>query len=141
MTAGLGAPEQASEHFGERMALAWMDAARYGDTHGLHLDNYREMWPYRDWVVRAFAGNMPYDRFVVGVTPGEAPRIMGPDTGLPAGGPMLVDREGSLWISSFRGLLQFPEPDTVMWSERDGLPSRHTRFAEILGRRGEDSAS
>ena len=43
-----------SPHYGEHMARFWLDAARYGDTHGLHLDNYREMWPYRDWVVRAF---------------------------------------------------------------------------------------
>ncbi|MDF1863138.1 MAG: DUF1549 domain-containing protein, partial [Verrucomicrobiales bacterium] len=39
--------------FGEHRARYWLDAARYGDTHGLHLDNYREMWPYRDWVINA----------------------------------------------------------------------------------------
>ena len=55
----------ASEHYGEHMARFWLDAARYGDTHGLHLDNYREMWPYRDWVVRALNTNMPYDQFLV----------------------------------------------------------------------------
>jgi hypothetical protein len=53
-----------SPHYGEHMARFWLDAARYGDTHGLHLDNYREMWPYRDWVVNAFNRNLPYDRFV-----------------------------------------------------------------------------
>ena len=47
------------------MARYWLDAARYGDTHGLHLDNYREIWPYRDWVIRAFNDNMPFDRFIV----------------------------------------------------------------------------
>jgi hypothetical protein len=51
--------------YGEHMARYWLDAARYGDTHGLHLDNYREMWPYRDWVVRAFNANLPFDRFTI----------------------------------------------------------------------------
>ncbi len=54
-----------SKRYGEHMARFWLDAARYGDTHGLHLDNYREMWPYRDWVVRALNRNLPYDRFVI----------------------------------------------------------------------------
>ncbi len=54
-----------SPHYGEHMARFWLDAARYGDTHGLHLDNYREMWKYRDWVVQAFGNNMPFDRFAV----------------------------------------------------------------------------
>jgi Protein of unknown function (DUF1553)/Protein of unknown function (DUF1549)/Planctomycete cytochrome C len=54
-----------SSRYGEHMARIWLDAARYGDTHGLHLDNYREAWPYRDWVIRAFNGNKPFDRFIV----------------------------------------------------------------------------
>ncbi len=53
-----------SPRFGEHMARFWLDAARYGDTHGLHLDNYREIWPYRDWVIGAFNRNLPFDRFV-----------------------------------------------------------------------------
>ena len=48
-----------SPRYGEHMARFWLDAARYGDTHGLHLDNYREIWPFRDWVIRAFNQNMP----------------------------------------------------------------------------------
>ncbi len=55
----------ASPRYGEHMARYWLDAVRYGDTHGLHLDNYREMWPYRDWVVRAFNSNLPWDDFTV----------------------------------------------------------------------------
>ncbi|MEX2580549.1 MAG: PSD1 and planctomycete cytochrome C domain-containing protein [Verrucomicrobiales bacterium] len=51
--------------FGEHRARYWLDAARYGDTHGLHLDNYREIWPYRDWVVDAFNANKPFDEFTV----------------------------------------------------------------------------
>lgn len=53
-----------SERAGEHRARYWLDAARYGDTHGMHVDNYREIWPYRDWVVRAFNNNMPFDQFV-----------------------------------------------------------------------------
>jgi hypothetical protein len=54
-----------SVRFGEHMARYWLDAARYGDTHGLHLDNERSMWPYRDWVVRAFNQNLPFDQFTL----------------------------------------------------------------------------
>ncbi|HLW64261.1 MAG TPA: PSD1 and planctomycete cytochrome C domain-containing protein [Gemmataceae bacterium] len=54
-----------SPRFGEHMARYWLDDARFGDTHGLHLDNYREMWPYRDWVINAFNRNLPYDQFIV----------------------------------------------------------------------------
>ncbi|MFT5303660.1 MAG: hypothetical protein ACI814_004480, partial [Mariniblastus sp.] len=54
-----------SKHYGEHMARFWLDAARYGDTHGLHLDNYREMWPYRDWVVEAFNSNKSYREFTI----------------------------------------------------------------------------
>jgi hypothetical protein len=54
----------ASQHYGEHRARYWLDAARYGDTNGLHYDNYRGgIWPYRDWVVKAFNSNMPFDRF------------------------------------------------------------------------------
>ncbi len=55
----------ASPRYGEHMARYWLDAARYGDTHGLHLDNERSLWPYRDWVIAAFNRNMPFDRFVI----------------------------------------------------------------------------
>ena len=54
-----------SPHYGEHMARYWLDAARYGDTHGLHLDNIRGIWPYRDWVIQAFNSNMPFDQFTV----------------------------------------------------------------------------
>jgi hypothetical protein len=56
----------ASAQFGEHRAHYWLDAARYGDTNGMHYDNYRGgIWPYRDWVVSAFNRNLPYDRFVI----------------------------------------------------------------------------
>ncbi len=55
----------ASSHYGERMAMQWLDLARYADTHGYHIDSHRDMWPWRDWVIRAFNNNMPFDRFTV----------------------------------------------------------------------------
>jgi hypothetical protein len=54
----------ASPRHAERMALAWLDAARYADTNGFNNDETRTMWPWRDWVIEAFAKNMPYDRFI-----------------------------------------------------------------------------
>jgi hypothetical protein len=54
-----------SKHWGEHRGRYWLDAARYGDTHGIHYDNYREMYPYRDWVIRSFNDNKPFDEFTV----------------------------------------------------------------------------
>ncbi len=54
-----------SSHWGEHRGRYWLEAARYADTHGLHIDNYREMWPYRDWVINAFNRNLPFDRFTI----------------------------------------------------------------------------
>lgn len=53
----------ASPHYGERMAIDWMDASRYADTHGYTVDRYRPMWPWRDWVIKAYNQNMPFDQF------------------------------------------------------------------------------
>jgi Protein of unknown function (DUF1553)/Protein of unknown function (DUF1549)/Concanavalin A-like lectin/glucanases superfamily/Planctomycete cytochrome C len=55
----------ASKHWGEHRGRYWLDAARYADTHGIHIDNYREMWPYRDWVINAFNRNLSFDRFTI----------------------------------------------------------------------------
>ena len=53
-----------SSRYGERMAADWLDVARYSDTYGYQVDRDRFVWPWRDWVVRAFNSNMPYDRFI-----------------------------------------------------------------------------
>ena len=50
--------------YGERMAIPWLDIARYADSHGYQDDNYRTQWPWRDWVIHAFNKNMPYDQFI-----------------------------------------------------------------------------
>jgi cytochrome c553 len=53
-----------SSHYGERMAVYWLDVVRYADTGGYHSDNHRDLWMYRDWVIEAFNQNKPYDVFV-----------------------------------------------------------------------------
>jgi len=55
------ASTEGAEHF----ARQWLDAVRYGDTHGIHFDNYRSIWPYRDWVIQAFKDNKPWDKFTI----------------------------------------------------------------------------
>lgn len=54
----------ASERFGERQAIEWLDAARYADTHGFNNDSARSMWRWRDWVIEAFNANKRYDQFI-----------------------------------------------------------------------------
>ncbi len=55
----------ASPHYGERMAIGWLDVVRFADTIGYHSDNPRNIWPYRDWVIKSFNDNQPFDRFTV----------------------------------------------------------------------------
>jgi hypothetical protein len=55
----------ASPHYGEKMAVMWMDLARHGDTSGFHIDSTRDTWPWRDWVIAACNANMPFDRFSI----------------------------------------------------------------------------
>lgn len=54
-----------SVHFAERMALPWLDGARYADTHGYSIDDHRDMWAWRDWVIHAFLVDQPYDQFLL----------------------------------------------------------------------------
>ena len=55
----------ASPHYGERMAIGWLDVVRFADTIGYHSDNPRNVWPYRDWVIKSFNDNKPFDRFTL----------------------------------------------------------------------------
>ncbi|OYW73894.1 MAG: hypothetical protein B7Z37_19885 [Verrucomicrobia bacterium 12-59-8] len=54
-----------SEHYGERMAMQWLDFARFADSHGFQTDSSRSMWPWRDWVIKAFNDNKPFDQFTL----------------------------------------------------------------------------
>ncbi len=55
----------ASEHYGEKMAVHWLDIARYADSHGYQDDGYRTMWPWRDWVIHAFNENYSYEKMLI----------------------------------------------------------------------------
>ena len=55
----------ASSRYGERMAVRWLDAARYADTNGYQFDGERNMWRWRDWVIDAFNRNQPFDQFTI----------------------------------------------------------------------------
>ena len=55
----------AMPQWGEHRGRYWLDYARYGDTHGIHIDNFREIWAYRDWVINAFNDNQPFDQFTI----------------------------------------------------------------------------
>ena len=55
----------ASPRYGERMAMQWLDYARYADSHGFQTDSSRQMWPWRDWVINAFNENKPFDQFTI----------------------------------------------------------------------------
>jgi hypothetical protein len=55
----------ASPHYGEKMAIGWLDVVRFADTCGYHSDKPRNVWPYRDWVIKSFNENRPFDQFTI----------------------------------------------------------------------------
>ena len=101
----------ASPRHAEHLARHWLDAARYGDTHGTHLDNYREAWPYRDWVIRAFHEKMPYDRFLTEQIAGDL---------LPGAGTSQRVATGFL-------------RNQVSTGDLDSLRESEARFAQVAG--------
>lgn len=70
----------ANPHYGEKQAAGWLDVARYADTHGYQDDGMRTVWPYRDWVIKAFNQNLPYSTFITWQLAGDLiPAPTGPD--------------------------------------------------------------
>jgi mono/diheme cytochrome c family protein len=94
----------ASAHFGERWARPWLDQARYADSNGYSIDAPRSIWKFRDWVIAAFNGDMPFDRFVIDQIAGDlrpgatlAQRIA---TGFHRNTP--INQEGGIDLEQFR---------------------------------------
>lgn len=73
------------------------------------------------------------DRYLLSADEESRKRVQGEKEGIPSGGPLLVDRDGALWLGTFVGLLRFPEPDTQQWTEEDGLPSNHAHGITRVG--------
>ncbi len=74
------------------------------------------------------------DQYIYALRSGHPPEIVAPAPGLPTGRPLLVDREGTLWLGGYRGVLSMPEPETMTWNDLDGLPSpTHGRFVTEWG--------
>ncbi len=76
-----------------------------------------------------------FDRYLVALRSGAPPEVIGSETIPEGGGPLVADREGSLWMGTFSGVLHFPEPETAIWNDRHGLPSAHTRYLARVGDR------
>jgi mono/diheme cytochrome c family protein len=70
----------ANPHYGERMAIGWLDVVRFADTIGYHSDTPRNVWPYRDWVIRSFNDNKPFDQFTIQQIAGDLLPDANPDT-------------------------------------------------------------
>lgn len=94
----------ASPHYGERQARRWLDLARYADSNGYEKDRARSIWPYRDWVIRAFDAHMPYDEFVVRQLAGDMLPNATPDDHIATGfhRNTMLNEEGGIDPLEFR---------------------------------------
>jgi signal transduction histidine kinase len=103
------------------------DGVVSGFAGGSLREIFRIAWRPIDMVRHGETIWVSYDGGLVGLREGRPPEVLGRDQGIPSGGPLLVDREGSLWMGTFRGLLQFPAPETVSWGMEEGLPGTAPR--------------
>ena len=150
----------ASPHYGERMAIGWLDVVRFADTIGYHSDNPRNVWPYRDWVIKSFNDNKRFDRFTIEQIAGDLMPGANQETRVGSafnrlllsteeGGAqakdyevrMLTDRVravGAAWMGQTTGCGQCHDHKFDPWTQRD-FYSMGAFFADIkepiLGRR------
>jgi hypothetical protein len=151
-----------SPHYGERMAIGWLDVVRFADTIGYHSDNPHNVWPYRDWVIKSFNTNKPFDRFTIEQLAGDLVEGANQETRVGSafnrlllttqeGGAqakdyeqrMLTDRVravGAAWMGQTTGCAQCHDHKFDPFSQRDFF-SLGAFFADIqepiLGSRGD----
>jgi mono/diheme cytochrome c family protein len=105
----------ASPRHAERMAAWWLDLVRYADTVGYHGDQPHSIAPYRDWVIKAFLDNMPFDRFTVLQLAGD---LVGPAAGEHAEDPVLASAYNRLLQTTHEGGLQIKEYRAIYQADR-----------------------
>lgn len=105
----------ASPHYGERWARWWLDAARYADSDGYEKDKQRQVWFYRDWVIRAFNHDLPYDRFVIEQVAGDLLPGATQDQRVATGflRNSMINEEGGIDPEQFRMEAMFDRMDAI----------------------------
>ena len=105
----------ASPHYGERWARRWLDLARYADTNGYEKDRPRSMWPYRDWVIRAYNEDLPFDRFTLEQLAGDMLPGAGPASRVATGfhRNTMINEEGGIDPLEFRFHAQVDRVNTT----------------------------
>jgi hypothetical protein len=113
----------ASKHYGERWARRWLDLARYADTNGFEKDRPRQIWPYRDWVVKALNDDMPFDQFSIKQLAGDMLPNATPDDLIATGfhRNTMLNEEGGIDPNEYRF---YAMVDRVGVTARPGWASR-----------------
>jgi ligand-binding sensor domain-containing protein len=113
---------------GSLFVLTWSQTAEVLEVrNGQATPRYKLMHRPIDLAIRGDVVWISSSHSLIALREGQPPDVIGPEHDLPSGGPLLVDHEGSLWLGTFAGLIQYPEPETVVWNHKDGMPTSHTR--------------
>ncbi|HKR61597.1 MAG TPA: two-component regulator propeller domain-containing protein [Pyrinomonadaceae bacterium] len=113
---------------GSLFVLTWAEKVEVLEVHnGQATSRYQAKHRPIDLALRGNVVWLSTSHTLTALREGQPPDEIGPEHDLPSGGPLLVDHEGSLWLGTFAGLIQYPEPETIVWNHKDGMPSSHTR--------------